>query len=184
MRWLALTDITILHPQAAALEPWTPCGYLLQDLTNIISQAAELHAVMAPILVTPGPRGYRRLTGHRTFAILTHVLDPEALVPVVVILGRLTPALVEQLVRFGLFSYPLLSSLDRTALYQLHAVAAALFSGYLQPTAGRPARGQRQPTPAGIDGVVGPLTTAHLAQCCGSPPSTLRRGPTRRRCQA
>ena len=178
---LQIREIARIDPVAAALEILAPSGYLVRELARLKPRAAEILALMAPILVTRHKREFRRLAGHRTYAVVSTLLGPEATIPVLVIQGRVTNELGEELGKFGIFSLPLLSNLDASAVHQLDSVAAALYAGYRQPGRGRPARGQRPATPPGIDVVEGSMTPARLAQLTGRAPSTLGRDPNRQR---
>lgn len=175
MERLPVGALATPHPLLRAVAHLAPSGYLARALPDLAPGVAGLLALMAPILVIADRRGYRRIAGHRTYAVALTLLGPEASIWVGVLRGRLPDETLRKLAAFGVFTFPLLMSLDATAIHQMDAAAIELQSHYCHRRPGRPPRDCLPDPAAGLDLLRHPLSAQGLARLCGIDSSTLRR---------
>lgn len=179
---LQISALELVHPALAQIEVHHPSGYLARDLTQLSPRDAEQFALLAPVWVVRTRGAYLRIAGNRTYALVRAVLGPQAIIPVCVLGGRLSPDDTAEIACFGVLEYPLLSSLDASGAHQIDSVARNLNEGYHHDRPGRPPLRRRAVTTAGSRQKAGSrMTRARLAALTGCHPSTLSRGYARRR---
>ena len=133
-----LKKVARVHPAALAAAQHADAAYLAEHLTLVSPDAGTLLLSLEPIVVVHQRRKLRRIAGHRTFAVVSQLLPEETPVPALWLRRRPSDFDIAQIAAYDAIVHRLLTSLNESAVDQIHRMCEDLEPGYTRTTRGRP----------------------------------------------